>query len=198
MATTVYPLPGYPTVYLTEDSQQITIRPMAPSDEKGLLDFFRRIPQEDRFYLKEDVTSPEVIHRWAENLDYSRALPLLAIMDGKIVADGTLHHRRAGARRHIGEVRVVVDPAYRNRGVGRGLLNKLVDLARDKGVEKLMFEVVADTEEAAKHTAQVLGFVPIAALPGHVKDYCGNHHDLIIMELRITTPDLEDPYTSVF
>jgi len=93
---------------------------------------------------------------------------------------------------------VVVDPAYRNRGVGRGLLNKLVDLARDKGVEKLMFEVVADTEEAAKHTAQVLGFVPIAALPGHVKDYCGNHHDLIIMELRITTPDLEDPYTSVF
>ena len=198
MATTVYPLPGYPTVYLTEDSQQITIRPMAPSDEKGLLDFFRRIPQEDRFYLKEDVTSPEVIHRWAENLDYSRALPLLAIMDGKIVADGTLHHLRAGARRHIGEVRVVVDPAYRNRGVGRGLLNKLVDLARDKGVEKLMFEVVADTEEAAKHTAQVLGFVPIAALPGHVKDYCGNHHDLIIMELRITTPDLEDPYTSVF
>ncbi|HLF04306.1 MAG TPA: GNAT family N-acetyltransferase [Dehalococcoidia bacterium] len=198
MATTVYPLPGYPTVYLTEDSQQITIRPMAPSDEKGLLDFFRRIPQEDRFYLKEDVTSPEVFHRWAENLDYSRALPLLAIMDGKIVADGTLHHRRAGARRHIGEVRVVVDPAYRNRGVGRGLLNKLVDLARDKGVEKLMFEVVADTEEAAKHTAQVLGFVPIAALPGHVKDYCGNHHDLIIMELRITTPDLEDPYTSVF
>ena len=198
MATTVYPLPGYPTVYLTEDSQQITIRPMAPSDEKGLLEFFRRIPQEDRFYLKEDVTSPEVIHRWAENLDYSRALPLLAIMDGKIVADGTLHHRRAGARRHIGEVRVVVDPAYRNRGVGRGLLNKLVDLARDKGVEKLMFEVVADTEEAAKHTAQVLGFVPIAALPGHVKDYCGNHHDLIIMELRITTPDLEDPYTSVF
>jgi L-amino acid N-acyltransferase YncA len=198
MTTIVYPLPGYPTVYLTEDSQQITIRPMVAGDEKGLLDFFRRIPQEDRFYLKEDVTSPQVIQRWAENLDYSRALPLLAIMDGKIVADGTLHHRRAGARRHIGEVRVVVDPAYRNRGVGRGLLHKLVDLARDKGVEKLMFEVVADTEEAAKHTAQVLGFVPIAALPGHVKDYCGNRHDLIIMELRIAMPEVEEPYNNVF
>jgi L-amino acid N-acyltransferase YncA len=198
MTTVIYPIPGYPTVYLTEDSQQITIRPMVPGDEKALLDFFRRIPQEDRFYLKEDVTSPQVIHRWAESLDYSRALPLLAIMDNKIVADGTLHHRRAGARRHIGEVRVVVDPAYRNRGVGRGLLHKLVEVARDQGVEKLMFEVVADTEEAAKHTAQVLGFVPIAALPGHVKDYCGGRHDLVIMELRLGAPEVEEPYENVF
>ena len=45
---------------------------------------------------------------------------------------GTLHHRRAGARQHIGEVRIVVDPAYRNRGVGRGLLHKLIELAGDQ------------------------------------------------------------------
>jgi L-amino acid N-acyltransferase YncA len=198
MATTVYPLPGFPAVYLTEDSQQITIRPMVPGDEQGLLDFFRRIPPEDRFYLKEDVTFPQVIKRWAESLDYSRALPLLAVMDDKIVGDGTLHHRRAGARRHIGEVRVVVDPAYRHRAVGRGLLHKLIDIARDKGLEKLMFEVVADAQEAAKHTAQMQGFVPIAALPGHVKDFHGGRHDLIIMELRITMPNLEDPRTSFF
>jgi L-amino acid N-acyltransferase YncA len=171
---------------------------MTPGDEKGLLDFFRRIPQEDRFFLKEDVTSPQVIQRWAETLDYSRALPLLAIMDGKIVADGTLHHRRAGARRHIGEVRVVVDPAYRNQGVGRTLLYKLIDIARDKGLEKLMFEVVAGKEEAARHTAQVQGFVPIATLPGHVKDFHGNPHDLIMMELRITVPNVEDPQPRVF
>ncbi|MBM3943315.1 MAG: GNAT family N-acetyltransferase [SAR202 cluster bacterium] len=198
MTTTVYPVPGYPTVYLTEDNQQMIIRPMVPSDEKDLLEFFRRIPQEDRFYLKEDVTSAPVIHRWAEGLDYSRALPRLAILDGKIVGDGTLHHRRAGARRHIGEVRVVVDPAYRNRGVGRALLHKLVEIARDKGLEKVMFEVVADTEEAARHTAQVLGFVPIAALPGHVKDFCGNRHDLVILELRITMPDTEETEGSIF
>ena len=191
--TTIYPIPGYPTVYLTEDGAAITMRPMLPTDEGALLEFFRRIPQEDRFYLKEDVTSPKVIERWAETLDYSRALPVLAIIDDKIVGDGTLHHRRAGARRHVGELRIVVDPEYRNRGVGRGLLHKLIDIARDKGVEKLMFEVVADTEEAAKHTAQILGFVPIAVLPAHVRDYCGNPHDLIIMEMRLPKPEAEEP-----
>ena len=186
--TTVYPIPGYPTVHLTEDGEQMTIQPMLPTDGEALLDFFRRIPEEDRFYLKEDVTSPKVIERWAASLDYSRALPLLAIMDDKIVGDATLHHRRAGARQHIGEVRIVVDPAYRNRGVGRGLLYKLIDIAGDKGLKKLVFEVVAEREEPARHTAQLLGFVPIAALAGHVRDSAGNSHDLIIMERPIMDP----------
>jgi len=67
-------------------------------------------------------------------------LPLLAFLDGTIVGDGTLHHRHAGARQHIGE--------------GWGLLHKLIEIAGEKGLKKLMFEVVADTEPAARHTAQ--------------------------------------------
>jgi L-amino acid N-acyltransferase YncA len=188
--TTIYPIPGYPTVSLTTDGAQMAIRPMVPEDEDALLDFFRRIPPEDRFTLKEDVTDPTMIARWAETLDYSRVLPLLAFLDGTIVGDGTLHHRRAGARQHIGEVRVVVASAYRNRGVGRGLLHKLIEIAGEKGLKKLMFEVVADTEPAAKHTAQVLGFIPVAVLPAHVRDLCGTSHDLLIMERRLLDPGL--------
>jgi L-amino acid N-acyltransferase YncA len=85
---------------------------------------------------------------------------------------------------------VVVDPAYRNRGVGRALLHKLIDIAGGRGLKKVMFEVIADTEEAARHTAQVLGFVPIALLPEHVQDASGNLHDLILMERRLLDPGL--------
>jgi L-amino acid N-acyltransferase YncA len=180
--TVVYSIPGYPTTYLIEGAEQITIRPMLASDKDDLLEFFRRVSVEDRFFLKEDVTSPKVIDRWAATLDYSRALPLLAFKDGKIIGNGTLHHRRGGSRRHIGEVRVVVDPDYRNRGVGRGLLYKLIEIAKEKGLDKLMFELVSDAEEAAKHTASVLGFVPVAVLADHVRDYCGGDHDLLLME----------------
>jgi L-amino acid N-acyltransferase YncA len=203
MTTTIYPIPGYPTVYLTTDGARMTIRPMMPEDKDALLEFFRSIPPEDRFYLKEDVTDPQVIERWVQTLDYSRALPLLAILDGKVVGDGTLHHRRAGARRHVGEVRVVVAPAYRNRGVGRGLLHQLIDIAGDMGLKQLIFEVVADTEQGARHTAQLLGFVPLAVLPAHVRDSDGSPHDLIILERRILDPGLSadgevEDYVPVF
>ena len=201
--TTIHPIPGYPTVYLTQDGAQVTIRPMVPADKDDLLAFFRRIPHEDRFSLKEDVTDPKIMERWAQSLDYSRVLPLLALLDDKIVGEGTLHHRRAGARQHIGEVRVVVDPDYRNRGVGRGLLHNLIDIAGTKGLKKLMFEVVAGTEEAARHTAQVLGFVPVALLPAHVLDTHDSPHDLIVMERRLLDPGLSadgevDDYMPVF
>ena len=193
--TTTYPIAGYPTVYLTADGAQMSIRPMVPEDQGALLDFFRSIPPEDRFYLKEDVTDPKIIARWAQTLDYSRALPLLAFLDGKIVGDGV--------RQHIGEVRVVVAPAYRNRGVGRGLLHQLIDIAGDQGLKQLLFEVVADTEQTARHTAQVLGFVQVAVLPAHVRDSSGNPHDLIIMERRLLDPVLSadgevEDYVPVF
>lgn len=191
MATAVtYPIPGYPTVSLTADGAQMTLRPMVPGDEAALLAFFQSLPLDERLSLKDDVTNPSVIAQWAQGLDYGRVLPLLAFLDGKLVGDGTLHHRRAGARKHVGEVRVVVHPAYRNRGVGRGLLHKLIDLAGEQGLKQLLFEVVADTEQAARHTAQVLGFVPIATLPTHVCDAQGSLHDLIILERRLLDPGL--------
>lgn len=188
-STVIYPLSGYPTVYLTTDGAEMTIRPMVPDDRGALLAFFRSLSPAERFVLKDDVTDAEVIAHWAQTLDYRRVVPLLAFLDGKLVGDGTLHHRRAGARKHVGEVRVVVHPDYRHRGVGRALLHKLVDLAGEKGLKQLLFEVVADTEQAARHTAQVLGFVPIATLPSQVSDLEGTLHDVIILERRLI-PDL--------
>jgi GNAT superfamily N-acetyltransferase len=158
---------------------------MAPGDGDALLEFFRRVPEEDRFYLKEDVTSPAVIERWATLLDYSRTLPLLGLVGDRIIADGTLHYRRSGSRRHVGDVRLVVDPEYRNRGVGRRVFRKLVDVAKLKGLDKLVFEIVSGTEEAARHTAEVLGFIQVAVLPDHVKDLEGNPHDVLILEARV-------------
>jgi GNAT superfamily N-acetyltransferase len=194
--TTMFDIPGFPTTYLIKNNERITIRPMVPGDKDGLLEFFRRIPEEDRYYLKEDVTSPRVIERWAETVDYGRALPLLALMGDRIIGDGTLHHRRAGARRHIGEVRVVVDPEYRNRGVGRGLLHKLMEVAKSRDIDALMFEAVADKEEAAIRTAQVLGFTPVAVLNDHVQGVDGAKHNLVLMEYRF--PEFDPDELEIF
>lgn len=184
------PVRDYPAVYHLGDTRRITIRPMVAGDEKALLHFFRRVPAEDRRYLKDDVTDPAVIHQWAQTLDYSRVLPMLALDGDRVVGDGTLHQGRALARKHLGEVRVVIDPEWRNQGVGRTLLSDLVEIAKaqDRALEKITFEVVADAEQAAQRAARALGFKPVAIFSSHVKYFGGQPHDLIVMELEANAP----------
>ncbi|MDP6453253.1 MAG: GNAT family N-acetyltransferase [SAR202 cluster bacterium] len=181
----VYTLSEYPKQLEAADDSVIIIEPLRPENRDALLEFFLRVPEDDRYYLKEDVTSPKVVGEWIDNMDYSRALPLIAQEDGRIVADGTLHRRRAGARSHLAEIRIVVDPDYRNKGVGRALMRELISIAEDSGLEKVIFELVADEQDDAKAAASALGFVQLSVVPNHIKDVRGRLHDLLIMELPL-------------
>lgn len=181
----VYPMTAYPKELALPGGDKITLRPMRQDDKDTLLKFFLRIPEDERFYLKEDVTSPEVIDTWVKGLNYSRALPLLALDGDRIVADGTLHRRRAGARKHIGEIRVVVEPGYRSKGVGTALMHELIEIARDSDLEKLIFELVADVQDAAIRTAEGMGFIRLGTFPNHVRDVQGKPHDLLTLELPL-------------
>ena len=181
----VYEMTAYPKT-LELDGESLTVMPLKPEHEEALLDFFLRVSEEDRYYLKDNVTSPGVIARWISELDYDRALPLLALReDGQIVADATLHRRRAGARRHIGEVRIVVDHNYRHHGIGSTLILELAEIAHETGLEKLVAEMVDAPRSRAIATMQALGFVQVATLPNHAKDVAGRPCDIVISELSL-------------
>jgi len=183
--TTVYPLAGFPALHLAVDGTRIDIRPMLPSDGAALQQFFQRISEQDRYYLRDDVSDPEVVANWAENLNYNRVIPLLALHDKRIVGEGTLHRRHAAARRHVGEVRITIDPQYRDKAIGRGLLHKLVEVAKERDLESVLFEIAADAEEPARQAAAVIGFVPVAQIPDQVRDADGTAHDSLIMSLNV-------------
>lgn len=177
----------FPKAGKLEGGQRVIVRPLIPQDESALIKFFGSIPEEDLLYLRDDVKDPAVIKHWCQSLDYEATLPLVADVEGKIVADATLHQEKRGWRSHIGTVRVVIHPEYRSRGIGRLLMGELIQIALDIGLVKL------DAEFMAEQTRQItifekLGFVNMAVLPQHVKDLKGEGHDLVIMvyDLRAT------------
>ncbi len=180
-----YTLSAYPKTVGLRDGTSITLRPMQPDDADALLAFFQKLSSEDRFFLKEDVASPRVIQRWVDDMDYDRALPIIALDGDTIVADGTLHRSRANARRHIGQIRIAVADDYRNRGLGTTLLNDLATIANEHGLERLLLEAVSDHEDDAIKAAEYVGFVRVGSLPGHAKDLQGHPRDIVLLEMPL-------------
>ncbi len=173
-------LEGFPETVTLRDGAQVALRPMQPDDGPALLEFFRGLPEEDRLFLREDVTKEEVVDRFVRNLDYQAVLPLIAEHRGRIVGDGTLHRDRHGWAAHVGEIRVVVDPEFQRRGLGTAIARVLVRRATGFGLDKLVAEVV-ENQVAAKRAFGKLGFYPEAVLKSHVKDIHGTKRDLVIL-----------------
>jgi L-amino acid N-acyltransferase YncA len=175
----------YPKTLALSDGTDVIVRPMQAGDQPLLLPYFLGLSEEDRFYLKDDVTAPGVLDRWVRELDYERVMPLLGVAGDRVVADASLHRRRGGSRRHIGEVRITVDPAYRGRGLGSALLHEVIDYANQMELETLVFELVAGEQDEAIDAARRAGFVEAAHLVNHVKDMAGNLRDLVVMRMPL-------------
>ena len=181
----VYKISRYPRTTELRDGRTLTLRPLQHGDADALLAFFRGVPEDDRFLLKDDVTSPRVIGAWVDGLDYDRALPLLAVDGDRIVADAVLIRHRSGSRAPTAELRIVVDPAYRNQGLGVRLMQELADIAYDAELESIVFELVRDVEDDAIEAVRFLGAVEAGSITDVVKDLYGKPHDLVYMKLPL-------------
>ena len=177
---------SYPKTVVLRDGAEVTLRPLQGGDKVRLLEFFKNVPEEDRYYLKENVTAPEIIREWTANIEFDRIIPIVGLANDRIIADATLHRSRAMARPHLGEVMVVVDPAYREVGLGRRLIREMLDIAEDLGLHTVIIELVSGRESPAINAASRVGFKEIATLPERIKDFWGNYQNLVLLEMPLT------------
>jgi len=178
-------LRAYPRDVTLRDGGSITIRPLERRDESALLEFFVQVPEDDLFFLKDDVTSTDIIRDWTQNLDNNRAVSLVAIDDGRILGEGVVVKRRGGARGHVGEIRLTVGPSWRNRGVGTAMIRALCEVASDADLDAVLFEIVEDGEGAALEAAAAMGFIPIGRLEGGARDRDAHLHDIVTLAMPL-------------
>lgn len=178
-------LTRYPRSVSLEDGTTLQLRPLLREDAAALHRFFSGIPSEDRYWPREDVEDPNVILRWVGDLNYERVLPLVALRGQEIVADATLHRRGFGARRFTGEVRMVVAPPYRRRGLAYALMAELYEAAVEAGLQRLEAEIVQGAQAAALEAVEQFGFRQVAVLPDHLTGPAGESRDLHILVFQI-------------
>jgi len=186
-------LQQYPKEIKLKDGSRSRLRPLRKDDEKNFHQFFLAVPEGERMFIKHRVTEPQVIREWCQEIDLGRNLPLLALMDGKIVGAATLHQQLGGWKRHIGRVSVLVLPDYRGRGLARALVAEIAEIARSLGLEKVEAEFIGDQTAAIKMFA-LMGFSNLVRLNDYVKDMQGISHDYILMGVTLKT---EEEYAGV-
>jgi ribosomal protein S18 acetylase RimI-like enzyme len=174
------PLTQYPKQMNLRNGQSVAIRPLEKGDFEPLSAFFLALPAEDKIYLRHDVADPAIIRQWTERIDLEHVIPLVAVADDAIVADGTLHVSTHGWMQHVGHIRLVIARSHQRLGLGTLLARELVNLAEHRGLEKLQAHVIEGNAGAVRMFERV-GFEKAAVLKDLVKDQNGRHQNLAVM-----------------
>ncbi|MBW1668887.1 MAG: hypothetical protein JRJ66_12705 [Deltaproteobacteria bacterium] len=69
-------LKSYPKEIILKDGTGVTVRFLQEGDEGALLEMYRRFPEEERWFLENDVQDPSIIKRWVETADVKRLVSL--------------------------------------------------------------------------------------------------------------------------
>ena len=178
-------LQDYPKEVILKDGTGLTLRPIRKGDEEPLHAMFGRLSEDDLWFLNHDVSDPRMIGKWIGNLDPSRVVSIVAVLEGRIVANAVLMRKRFGAKRHIGKIRISVEPRFRDRGLGTWMLLELINLAMSVGLRMLVMRLVKERDLPLIMGVKKLGFVQEAVIRDYVLDRAGQPHDLVIMAKRL-------------
>lgn len=163
----------------------IEVREVTVKDAKNLLEFCNQVGSEtdNLSYGSEgmglSVAEEEKILAKFQNAKTCHFL--LAEENGQIVGTCNCRSFRKKRLSQRAEIGIAVKKAYWNKGIGRKLLTRLIDLSRQSGLKILSLEVRTDNKGAI-HLYESLGFRRIGTFEGFM-EIDGKSIDFDIMEL---------------
>ena len=158
----------------------VDIRRMTPEHGSDITGFVRSLPDHDLLFLRRDIGEPKVVEAWMSGIREGRVLSLAAYADDRLVGCTAIVVENLSWSGHVGELRVLVGPSQRGKGLGRTLIQECFVQALELGLEKLCAQMTVD-QTAAIGVFEELGFRAEAVLQKHVKDRDGRFHDLALM-----------------
>ena len=167
-----------------KDGSHVVVRDMVPGDAQRSFEFFASLPEDDRRYLRVDVTRWDMVDRRTRELDSGRVIRLVADDGDAIVADGALELEGHGWGNNVAELRVIVARPYQRLGLGTIVARELYFLAAERKVDRIVVRMMRP-QSGAHRIFKRLGFAEEYLIPEHVRDQDGNWQDLIIMRCNL-------------
>lgn len=139
------------------------IREATDVDWRDIYPFFRSIVDAGATYAyPAGLSSNEARELWMES---PPGLTVVAENEDRIVASAKMGPNRPGRGAHVATASFMVDPDQQGLGAGRALGEYMVQWARDEGYHAIQFNAVVESNTAAVHLWQSLGFAILATVP---------------------------------
>jgi acetyltransferase len=167
----IHPYPNqYIGLYRLRDGREAIVRPIRPEDEALILALHAGLSEQTirmRFFSMVKTLSRESLIRLC-HLDYDREMALAAVLhengEPRLLGVSRYYlHPETGRA----EFALVVSDAYQRQGLGRHLMQRLIDIARKRGVGRLVGQVLAENAPML-HLMRSLGFSPPVPVEDHV------------------------------
>ncbi|MFM5954450.1 MAG: N-acetyltransferase family protein [Novosphingobium sp.] len=167
----------------TVDGRAIAIRVPTREDIPALAAFAAAMPAHDLLFLARDIRQPRVLEAWLDNQEAGQIASFIAVDGGTIVATVAAISDRLSWSAHVWDLRLLVGPDARNKGLGRALLDRAVAAAVAAGATKLTARMTPD-QTGAITLFEESGFRAEALLRDQLRDAEGALHDLAVLAME--------------
>ena len=167
---------------------ELLLRCAREEDAQRLIDYLKTTSVETRFLIREpdEVTmTQEDERRFIRRQNESASdVMLLAFYDGEFAGNASLMGMGPSRYRHRAGVAIALYQAYTGLGIGRAMIEALLAIAKECGIEQVELEVVADNERAIA-LYKKLGFEVYGTMPRNMKYRDGTYADVYWMMKRL-------------
>ena len=162
----------------------VAIQSLADCSEQALETFVGKLPVHDLLFLDRDIRQPRVLAAWRRAIEQGAVHSLVAIAGDEIVATTAVIRDPLSWSAHVADVRLLVLPESRGKGVGRALLEASIEHAISQGATKLTARMTPD-QRGAITLFEETGFRGEALLRDQVRDTNGDLHDIAVLSLDV-------------
>jgi RimJ/RimL family protein N-acetyltransferase len=163
------------------DGRKVVLRPARMADAESTLRNVNRVGREEIYIMMEEVPGIERERAWLSTFDGIRNVLFVGVAGSEVIGAADCHGGTFPKDRHVGGIGIAIQDGWRGVGLGRRMMERLLEWMRERGFSKAELAVFA-TNERAIRLYESLGFTREGIRRRHVR-IRGEYVDEILMGL---------------
>jgi len=151
-----------------KDGRRVVIRPSRLRDADSLLRNVNLIGREEIYIMVDRVPNLDEERHWLGTFDGVRTVLLVADADGEAIGSADCHGGTYAKTHHVGGIGIAIRDGWRGVGLGRILMERILEWMRARGFRKAELAVFA-TNGRARRLYESLGFQDEGVRRRHVR-----------------------------